>query len=291
MEQWGQVNRGVLLSFRAVIANNSALLSASEGRVIHVLLGEKMSTATAADVAVRAQTHESTVVRLAQKLGYRGYPDLRADLRRDEQSNEDRPTLMRGTSGYHLDEFIRDETAALSALSSFISQAELDSAAQTLHGSEKIYLLSSENERPTKDLLARRLRRLGLVVITLGTSPKDLAERFASFDNTSTLIAFAMREEPPQLATLLAEAAALGGKTIVLTDVPGHQFRPKPDHQLAARRGSDIEYRTQLVPIALCYALQLAVFHLDRDRYQAVRDAIDDRTRLLGGTHEIPLQP
>jgi hypothetical protein len=41
----------------------------------------------------------------------------------------------------------------------------------------------------------------------------------------------------------------------------------------------------------LCYALQLAIFHLDPDRYQAIRDSIDDLTRLLGGTDEIPLRP
>ena len=56
-----------------------------------ILLGADMSHATAADVAEKASTHESTVVRLAQKLGYRGYPDLRNDLRRDEGSRRAAP--------------------------------------------------------------------------------------------------------------------------------------------------------------------------------------------------------
>jgi DNA-binding MurR/RpiR family transcriptional regulator len=280
------------VSFRAVVASSSGRLSASEDRVVSILLGgADMSQATAAEVAEKAQTHESTVVRLAQKLGYRGYPELRNDLRRDEGSAINGAALMRSQSGYHLDEFIRDEVAALTALSRFVSQQDLDAAARTLHSTQTVYLISSNDEQPTLELLARRLRRLGLTVVSMRPSPKDLAERFVSFNDTSTLIGFALREAPRQLSTLVAEAGRRGGKTILITDVPGYQFRPSPDHLLAARRGDDSEYRTQLIPIALCYALQLAVFHLDRDRYQATRDSIDDLTRLLGGTNEIPLRP
>jgi hypothetical protein len=34
----------------------------------------------------------------------------------------------------------------------------------------------------------------------------------------------------------------------------------------------------------------LAIFHLDPDRYGAVRDDINDVSRLVGGTDEIPLR-
>jgi DNA-binding MurR/RpiR family transcriptional regulator len=278
------------VSFRAVVASSPVQLSASEDRVMNVLLGADMSNAPAAEVAEKAKTHESTVIRLAQKLGYRGYPELRSDLRRDEEAPTASTSPMRGESGHHLDEFIRDEMRAFDALSRFVSQEDLDAAARTLHSTRTVYLLSSNDERPTLDLLARRLRRLGMTVVSMQPSPKDLAERFVSFDHTSTLIGFALREAPGQLSALVAEAARRGGKTILISDVPGYKFRPSPDHLLAARRGDDGEYRTQLIPIALCYALQLAVFHLDVDRYQATRDTIDDLTRLLGGTDEIPLR-
>ncbi|MGH3640782.1 MAG: MurR/RpiR family transcriptional regulator [Mycobacterium sp.] len=279
------------MSFRAVVASSPVQLSASEDRVMNVLLGADMSNAPAAEVAEKAKTHESTVIRLAQKLGYRGYPELRSDLRRDEEAPTASTSPMRGESGHHLDEFIRDEMRAFDALSRFVSQEDLDAAARTLHSTRTVYLLSSNDERPTLDLLARRLRRLGMTVVSMQPSPKDMAERFVSFDHTSTLIGFALREAPGQLSALVAEAARRGGKTILISDVPGYKFRPSPDHLLAARRGDDGEYRTQLIPIALCYALQLAVFHLDVDRYQATRDTIDDLTRLLGGTDEIPLRP
>lgn len=280
------------MSFKAVVASSTARLSASEERVMNVLLGDEMSGITAAEVAERAQTHESTVVRLAKKLGYRGYPELRGDLRKDEAPMEvHQGQIMRGESGYDLSAFIADEIRALKRLPHFVPQEDLDSAAATLHASRTVYLFSRHDERPTLDLLARRMRRLGLTTVTLGTTPKDIAEGLSSFDDTSTLIALALREAPGQLATLVSEAARRGGKTILISDVPGYRFRPSPDHLITARRGDDTEYRTQLIPVALAYALQLAVFHTDPVRYQAARDSIDDLTRLLGGADEIPLRP
>jgi DNA-binding MurR/RpiR family transcriptional regulator len=278
------------VGFRAVVASSSVQLSASEDRVMNVLLGADMSHAPAAEVAEKAKTHESTVIRLAKKLGYRGYPELRNDLRRDEEGAPDNPSLMRSERGHHLDQFLRDEVNAFNSVTRFVSQADLDAAARTLHATRTVYVLSSNDERPTLELLARRLRRLGMTVVSMRPLPKDIAERFVSFDHTSTLIGFALREAPRLLSTLVAEASRRGGKTILISDVPGYKFRPSPDHLLAARRGDDSEYRTQLIPIALCYALQLAVFHLDSAKYQAVRDSIDDLTRLLGGTDEIPLR-
>ncbi|MDF2050375.1 hypothetical protein [Arthrobacter sp. Cr_A7] len=279
------------MSFKAVVASSTVRLSASEERVMNVLMSGDMAGIPAAEVAERAKTHESTVVRLAKKLGYRGYPELRADLRRDEEESAPSATVMRGESGHDLSAFIADEIRALKRLPHFVPQEDLDAAAKTLHVSSAVYLYSKNDERPTLELLARRLRRLGLTTVVLGSTPKDLAEGFVSFDANSALIALALREAPLHLPTLVQEAARKGGRSIVLSDVPGYRFRPSPDHLIAARRGDDTEYRTQLVPMALAYALQLAIFHLDPDKYQAVRDNIDDLTRLLGGADEIPLRP
>lgn len=279
------------MSFKSVVASSTVRLSASEERVMNILMSGDMAGIPAAEVAERAKTHESTVVRLAKKLGYRGYPELRADLRRDEEEHVPSATVMRGESGHDLSAFVADEIRALKRLPHFVPQEDLEAAAKALHVSSAVYLYSKMDERPTLDHLARRLRRLGLTVVVLEPTPKDLAERFVSFDGNCTLIALALREAPAHLPTLISEAARRGGHSIVLSDVPGYRFRPSPDHLIAARRGDDTEYRTQLVPMALVYALQLAIFHLDPDKYQAVRDSIDDLTRLLGGADEIPLRP
>ncbi|KQQ18948.1 MurR/RpiR family transcriptional regulator [Rathayibacter caricis DSM 15933] len=280
------------VSFKSVVASNTRQISPSERRVMNVLLSAtNASEITAAEIASRSQTHESTVVRLAQKLGYRGYPDLRADLQRDEGSHVESVPVMRASTGHDLLAFATDEAASLERLARYIPQESLDSAAGAIHAARTVYLYSSADERAALDLLAGRLRRLGLVVVTLGYGGKDLAEHFVSFDATSVLVALALREAPTSLPTLVSEAQRRGGAAILVTDTPGYHFRPAPDHLLASPRGFDSEYNTLVVPIVIAYALQLAVFHLDPTRYGAVRSDIDDLTRLVGGADEIPLRP
>ncbi|KUM36363.1 MurR/RpiR family transcriptional regulator [Arthrobacter sp. EpRS71] len=278
------------MSFRTVASGSTLSLSTSEERVMNVLMGESVASAPAAEVAKRANTHVSTVIRLAQKLGYKGYPELREDLRKDEEGVVQSATIMRGSTGHTLAEFLADEAKSITRLSQFVSQEDLDSVARTLHSSGIIYLFSNVDEHPPLNVLARRLRRLGMTTVILGPTAKDLAESFVPFDHTSTLIAMAMKEAPRQLPAIMAEAQRRGGRTVLISDTPGHQFRPAPHHLLAARRGDDLEYRTQLVPMALTYAIQLAIFHLDPEKYGAARDDIEDLIRLFGGTDEISLR-
>lgn len=278
------------MSFRAVVAASGHRLSPSEGRAVSVLLGVGSGALTAAEVASLAGTHESTVVRLAKKLGYRGFRELRADIRRDGADAPTAESVMRADSGYDLASFIADEIGGLSRIEEYISQEALEAAADVIAKSSTIYLFASEDERSTVELMARRMRRLGLVVVSLRPSPKDLAERIASMDDRSTLVAFALREAPAALGPLIEETRRRRGTSILISDVPGYAFRPAPDHLLASQRQVDDGYRTQIVPIALCYALQLATYHLDVSRFRAVREAIDDLTRAFGGTDEIPMR-
>src|SRR3546814_11075156 len=57
-------------------------LTNSDRRIIEILLAQQSEAAflSAAQLAERAQVHETTATRLAQKLGFAGYPELRAHL-------------------------------------------------------------------------------------------------------------------------------------------------------------------------------------------------------------------
>lgn len=282
--------KGENMSFRAVATRSTAALSATEQKVMTVLLSAATSETTAADVAAKAGTHESTVVRLAKKLGYRGYPDLRRDLRADEVKPASFGAPMRLESGPDLASFVADEQAGLERLLGFVSQEDINAAARDIAGARVVYIFAASDARSLQELLARRFRRLGIVVVTLSPQAKDLAERFVPFDSSSVLLGFALRETPRMLPGLIAEVQRRRGRSLLITDVPGAQFRPAPNHLIAALRSADDEYRTLFVPMAICYALQLAVYHLDAERYHAVREDIDGLTRMLGGADEIPLR-
>ncbi|MFC7491182.1 MULTISPECIES: MurR/RpiR family transcriptional regulator [unclassified Knoellia] len=280
------------MTLKTALASLDRELTDSERKVVNVLLLDVESgAATAASVAKRAGTHETTVIRLARKLGYRGYPELRESLR---QRGGDQPEageqVMRSSSGPDLRSFIDDEVRALRRVADFISQADLDAAARTLQGANRVYITGNNDSRPLLALLDRRLRRVGLTVVPMIGTPKDVAEHFVGFDENSVLVAFVLQQAPAYLGRLMAEAQRLGGKTVMIADLPGFAFRPQPNHLLAAPRDGDPGYHTTVVPTLICYALQLAIYHLDADQNLAVRHRIEDLIRLTGGQDEIVLK-
>ena len=279
------------MGFSAVVGSTDVSLTASEKRVLEVLLANADgATSTAAVVGAQANTHESTVIRLARKLGYRGYPELRADIERDANGGTPSAAVMRADRGWSLAALAQDEANTLIRLPAFISQDQVDAAAGTLEQANRVYLVGNNDALPVLHVMDRRLRRLGITVVLMTRIGKDIAEHFTNFDSGSVLLSFALRQTPAHLSRLVSEAQRRGGAAILVTDVPGLTFRPQPDHLLAAPRGGDPEYHTLLIPMIVSYALQLAVFHRDPARFQKIRDDIDDLTRMTGAPDEIPLR-
>src|SRR4051812_29289424 len=83
--------QGSSMGFRAVLQHSDAELTVSEHRIASILLGDPHDCMllSAAQLAERATIHESTVIRFAQKLGYVGYPELRADVVADVRQLRD----------------------------------------------------------------------------------------------------------------------------------------------------------------------------------------------------------
>ena len=70
------------MRFLALIERHQDLLTAADQRVVRELLASPTEAAflPAAGLAKRADVHPATAVRLAQKLGFGGYRELKAEL-------------------------------------------------------------------------------------------------------------------------------------------------------------------------------------------------------------------
>lgn len=278
------------MGFRSAVSSTSRPMSPSDRRAIDVLLGEPDAfELSAAQVAQRAGAHESTVVRLAQKLGYVGYTDLRRDLKKDQ--DQGRTNGMRSASGHAIASLAADEAGGLELLGQHLPQKQIEMAAQAVHDARRVYVLRGASAPEAVDLLERRLRRLGKVVVTVGPTAREAAEGFVSFEEGCLFMAFALAKVPEALPPLLSAAHRLGGASVLITDSPSYQFEPRPDHMLAAGRGRDAGFRTLLVPMTIVYALQLATYHLQPAHYAQVAESLDDLTRLTGGWGEVPTRP
>lgn len=259
---------GTVLSLKTAVETYAGTLTASERRLVEALLSSPSEAAllSAADLAARAGTHQATAVRLAQKLGYRGYPELRArlqaDLLRPAPAARLQRRLERSEPGV-LAALVAAEIEALGALPAHVSQGELDEAAATLRGAERVFLFAQGNARVLAELLERRLRRSGLRTVGLSGSGRDLAEQLVTLSAEDAVLAFAFHREPPGLSELLEVAQGVGARTLLISDPFGSTVRPRPERVLAAPRGEPGTFQTLAVPMAICNALVLTLAHND----------------------------
>lgn len=275
------------MSLRAAVQQNASHLTESERKVVEVLMRDLRESVflPAADIATMAAVHESTVIRLAQKLGFGGYSDLREAMRADIKELDGRHSRLVRLSderGYDLPTLVRAEAQALMRLPEHVSQSDLDEAAGLLLAARHVYIFGNHYAAPLITFLDRRLRLLGFRITAIsGTDGRKLAEHLGSISDGDLLFAFALRREPAGLSDLLRRAQETGATSIVLTDVHGLPLAGTPTKLLVAPRGVDEDFRTQVVPHLICYALQLALYHLAPARCEAALNAIDSLSRAV----------
>jgi DNA-binding MurR/RpiR family transcriptional regulator len=261
-------------------------LTRAEQRTATVLLQETQDVLfmSAAEVAAKANVHESTVIRMAQKLGYDGYAALREDLRQQaQQVDVSARARFRERKSYQLSRLVEDEARALLNMADTIDQDRLDAVAQTLIACRRVFIHGA----PILVMsLAKRLRRVGIDVVALPQTGLELPEQLASITKDDILFAFVLREPYPVLAKISKYVERIGADIVVVSDVPGVEFAVQPKHQIIALRGADSTFRTMTVPIVLGYALELAIYHLHQPDAANALDRIGELSTLLGVSNE-----
>jgi DNA-binding MurR/RpiR family transcriptional regulator len=269
------------MPFKNVVTQQDHTLSDSDRQIIRELLSNPtmMAALSAAEIAERVGVHESTVVRLAKKLGYRGYKELRHDLLEETAPAERVRKGMTGSSELAL--LVAHEIATLQSLSTTLSQAALDEAAQMLASAKRVFLFGQGHATTLVEYMDKRLRRSGFNTIVLTTRGRDLAERILTMDDEDLLISFIFRIRTPGMPSLLKHTASVGAKHILIGDINGLMVRPQPTLLLAASRGAEDQFLTLTVPMAICNALILTIARLDRGRSVQQLETLADLIRLF----------
>ena len=155
-----------------LLSRNAARLTATDSRLLDVLLQDPMRAAleNGKELSDRAGVHPAAAVRLAQRLGFEGYPAFRAFLRANlTEGGRDFGTasarmaarLLRAEEGGLLASVIDGEVAALETLRAAVTDADIRNFATCLRSARRVYLLGQGHAASLSKLMALRLRRSG----------------------------------------------------------------------------------------------------------------------------------
>lgn len=233
------------------------------------------------DLARRAGVHPAAATRLAQRLGYDGYLQLREDLRAehnrrltgsgDRFRTEQRDRGEQGT----LDALLDGELASLAALSRHVDQQRIDDAADRLVAAHRVFVFGRGNATVLAELVDRRLRRFGITTVNLTGSGRDVAERILSMHQDDLVLAFAFRRAPRDLGALLGHADSVGAASLLITDTL-HMLEPAPTEVLSAPRGDQQGFASLTVPMTIVNAIVLAIAQRHSSVTLPALDRLDD---------------
>jgi DNA-binding MurR/RpiR family transcriptional regulator len=261
----------------------SASLSEADTQVVSFMLGnrEHVAMLSAQELASHTGVHAATVVRLAKKLGFEGYPDLRRQLRAEllQPATPDkriRNQLARASEQSILETLIQRESALIAGIARHVQQAQIDQAARMLIRAERIFVHASGNATVLVELMTRRLRRSGYDVIAVTGDARDLAEASLRMRKTDALLTIVLRRPTRAYTALLNHVAATGAQSVLISDALSWTIVPRPTLALCAPRGDENEFQTLAVPMAICNALVLTLARLDDGRtMQSLRRLVD----------------
>ena len=173
---------------------------------------------TATHLAHALQVNEATVVRFAQRLGYKGYPalvaDVRALVRHELEGREAASTLQAETAFFGM---LNAEVEALQRAGSRLSPQLMREALALLRQAQRVYVVGQGLSSALAQLLAELLAFVGLATVHAAADALSLAMHLANIDEHCVMVAVSAGPPSEETANALRYAREKGARTLAFT--------------------------------------------------------------------------
>lgn len=237
--------------------------------------------------------HKSTLVRLAQKLGYPGYPAFRSALQ-ELYRQEVSPGKKLGRALAEVaDEniyarLVETEIAYLRESLNSIRPEDVLKAAQLISNAKRVFICGRGPQAPLTELFAFRLRRFHLDVIPIPEEGRGILEKLQLLTPDDVLIIYTFLFIPKDYLNALMLAKEVGAPVILITDTVVREMVSDVAVVLAARRGPAGIYHTNIVPLAIQTALVLQVAKLRSSEVLKHLEYLQELRRRFGYEYYLP---
>lgn len=234
-------------------------------------------------LAEAAGVSTPTVIRLARKLGFDGFPEMQGALREEASAQIKKPILKReGWPEGRKDSpaFRNFAEAVFDNLDQTIERldpATFDAVARALADTRRsIYLLGGRITRSNADYFFNHLQIIRPGVTLLSQSPNVWPQYLIDMGPRSVLVVFDIRRYEADLARLASLAKERGVVIVLFTDQWGSPIAANADHVINALvevpSSWDSTLAINLIVEALIAAVQTRRLEKARDRIEALED-------------------
>ncbi|MGV2986662.1 MurR/RpiR family transcriptional regulator [Vibrio sp. E150_011] len=276
--------------FEQLLSNEAKCYTKKEQRVVDFYLNDPEHIDLSANAVAEAiEAHPSTLVRFAQKLGFKGHPELKRYLQKKNQNLEDASERHQHTQsqieGDVLQATISQEIEHLKLMTSTLTQAQLDEACQLILNATKVFINGQDNVEGFSEHFSRRLMRSGFDANTVSLDHSKFAERLAQSSEGDVLILLFNNTLSNQTQCLITIARHLKLKIIAISDLSSTKL-PENIHLLRIYRGEHKGTKSVSPSLVVTNALIRNLTALAKEqtmqglqKFEAIRASVDSLCR------------
>jgi DNA-binding MurR/RpiR family transcriptional regulator len=233
---------------------------------------------TAEELARRADTSSSTVVRFSQALGFEGYPELQQAAIEEYRHREDE----NGGAGAPLFDFDHSEfEASLAAdhanveeTARNLTREQVEACVSALAGAHRVMIVGMDQLAFFASYLRHLLALLDIRAEVISSPRQDSITRLSRVDEDSLVIAFSAGRCHPIVVRAMKLAKHRRASTLSITDATLSDIGEHSDLTLYYSSNGPSFTRSNTTLLALVQALAHGVYARDKGAYK-------DRIRIL----------
>jgi DNA-binding MurR/RpiR family transcriptional regulator len=230
---------------------------------------------TAEELARRANTSSSTVVRFAQALGFEGFPELQAAARDEYRRSRENVAMGEPVSAQPL--FPIDQTEFEAALASDhvnveetarkMDRDEVAAAVAAISRSERTLLCGTDQMAFFASYLRHLLMLLDLRCEVVASPSQEGLARLGRIDEKTLVIGFSAGRPHPLVVRAMKLARHRRAATIAIADATLSEVAKLADQRLYYSSNSPAYVRSHTALLSLIQALAYGVYALDESAY------------------------
>lgn len=275
---------------RDLVEARKADFTAAERRVVPFLRDESLviELQSITKLADAAEVSTPTVIRLARKLGFDGFPDLQNAIRSELAERIKQPLAkLEALTPENRDDHIVNRFAhkAVENINQTIGQmdyARFDAAATLLADrSLKLTLIGGRLTRPVAEHFANHLHILRPNVELLSASQNTWPQSILDMDRDTVLIIFDIRRYERKFERLAELAAPRQARIVLFTDQWGSPVENRADYCFRAMVQAPSSWDSML---ALNFLVEAMVAEIQRKDPAAAAKRLSEMEQMIGDT-------
>lgn len=275
---------------RQKIQDNMENLTPSERQLASVLLQDYpiAGLQSITKLALAGSVSTPTVIRMARKLGFDGFPDLQDALREEIAEQIKKPISKReawassAPSQHPLNRFAEVVAANMRHTLDRIDTNVFDQVAELLSDTSRhIYVAGGRITRSTADYLFNHLQIIRPNVTHLSNSANVWPQYLLDMDDRSVLVLFDIRRYESDLEKLASLASARNCRVVLFTDQWGSPIARRANHTFNALVEAPSSWDST---IAVSLIVEALIAEVQTKRWDESKDRIEELEAMFSST-------